>query len=271
MIHSRWVQGIKQRFHSIIIIAVFFSGCIATSTPVQAIELITAFQESYPKYYQADPERKERVKGLCIDIIRAIEKTAVITISAPDGFLPFKRLQSKLANGDIDIFIGMARNKARLKQYIFIDTPLYEVNHIIAARKDDTAVINSFDDIRALAPDNIILTNLGTATEHLLKAQKGLNVDSNGPNLKSNLKKLIYHRGRFICFHDIGLIGAIKRYGYEKQTKIFPTSFKKYYHYIAFAPTTPKETIARIDKAVQELAANGELQRIRSRYIHSVF
>ncbi len=268
MVQKKYSYETKRAF--LYPLAVFILLCFHyTASSAYSNELTTAFQKSYPKYYQPDPERKERVEGLCIDIIRAIEKTAAITIDAPDGFLPFKRLQNKLANGDIDIFVGMARNTVRLKQYIFIDTPLYEVNHIIAARKDDPAVINSFDDIRALAPDNIILTNLGTATEHLLKTQKGLNVDSDGPNLKSNLKKLIYGRGRFICFHDIGLIGAIKRYGYEGQVKIFPSSFKKYYHYVAFSPTTPKEVISRIDKAIQELAASGELERIRSRYVHS--
>ena len=267
MVQKNWSHRTERTFlYSLAVFVLFFCHYFASSA--YSNELTTAFQESYPKYYWSDPEKKERVEGLCIDIIKAIEKSAAITINAPNGFLPFKRLQSKLANGDIEIFVGMAKNTARLEQYIFIDTPLYEVNHIIAARKDDPAVINSFDDIRGLAPDNIILTNLGTATEHLLKAQKGLTVDADGTSLKENLKKLIYGRGRFICFHDIGLIAAIKRYGYKEQIKVFPSSFKKYYHYIAFAPTTPKETIARIDKAVQELAANGELERIRSRYVH---
>ena len=246
-----------------ILFAVFF-GLQATAT-----ELTTAYQESYPKYYQSDPNDSQQVRGLCIDIIRAIEKTVPVTITAPGGFLPFKRLQNQLGTGQIDLFVGMAKNKARAQRYIFIDTPLYEVNHIIAARREDPAFISSFDDIRALAPDNIILTNLGTATEQLLKEQKGLVVDSDATSIEANLKKLLYGRGRFICFHDIGLIGAIQRYGYQSQVKTFAASCKQYYHYLALAPTTPKETVALIDKAVRELAASGELQRIRAQYLFS--
>lgn len=267
MSSSQWLQKFsKSLVHSIAFFTVV--SWLLVPSPAQSLELTTAFQKSYPKYYQPDPKLEGKVEGLCIEIIRAIEKETAITISAPQGFLPFKRLQSELVKGNIDIFVGMARNKARLKQYIFIDTPLYEVNHVIAARKDETVVINRFDDIRNLAPDNIILTNLGTATEKLLKEQPGLRVDSEGRDLKANLAKLLYGRGRFICFHDIGLIGAIKRYGYAEKIKVFPSSFKKYHHYIAFAPKTPKEIIARIDKAVQKLVANGELERIRSRYVN---
>ncbi len=246
-------------------IIIFVSVC--HPLPAKTTELATAYQRSYPKYYWANPARKERVEGLCADILRAIEKTSGITINAPQGFLPFKRLQTHLALGSIDLFIGMAKNESRLKQYIFIDTPLYEVNQIVASRKDDPAKISSLEDIRNLAPDNVILTNFGTATERFLKKQQGLNVDSEGKNLKANLNKLVHNRGRLICFHDIGLIGAIKRYGYENRIKIPPYTLHKYYHYIAFAPTTPKDIIARIERAVQELSRNGTLRKIRSRYI----
>ena len=202
-------------------------------------ELITAYQEGYPKYYRAKNPVNAEVQGLCIDILHAIEKTTGLYIRAPYGFIPFRRLQSQLADGRIDLFIGMAKNEARLKKYIFIDTPLYEVNHIIAARQSDNVNIQDYDDIRNLAPDNIILTNFSTATERLLKRQEGLNIDSEGTTIAANLKKLMYGRGRFICFHDLALLGAIERYGYSKKIRVLPLILKTYYHYIAFAPDTP--------------------------------
>ncbi len=164
----------------------------------------------------------------------------------------------------------MAKNEARLKKYIFVDTPLYEVNQIVVLRRTDTVEIHNLDDIRNLAPDNIILTNYGTATERQLKAQKELNVDSEGLNIAANLKKLLYGRGRFIYFHDIGLLGAIKRNGYEKEIRVLPIIFKTYHHYVAFAPGTPEEIITRVDQALQKLKASGELARIRARYVHSI-
>ncbi len=234
-------------------------------------ELITAYQESYPKYYQTKNGVNPEIQGLCIDILHAIEETTGLHIRAPYGFIPFKRLQSQLADGQIDLFIGMAKNKARLKKYIFIDTPLYEVNHIIATRRDDNVNVRNFDDIRKLAPDNIILTNYSTATERLLKAQEGLNVDSEATSIAANLKKLLYGRGRFICFHDLGLLGAIERHDYVEKVRVLPLILKTYYHYIAFAPNTPESVIRQIGLAVQKLKASGELAKIRAKYIHSVF
>ncbi len=233
--------------------------------------LLTAFQESYPKYYQSETSTGSEIQGLCIDILYAIEKVTGLQIKAPHGFIPFKRLQSQLADGEIHLFIGMAKNKSRLKKYIFADTPLYEVNHIIAARKNDTAQIKNFEDIRKLVPNNIILTNFGTATERLLKAQDGLNVDSEGTSVTTNLRKLLYNRGRFICFHDLGLLAAIERNGYAEEIRILPLIFKTYHHYIAFAPGTSPKTIQQIDLAVQKLKSSGELAKIRAKYVHSVF
>jgi len=256
--------GIPKRIFFIYCLTLFAMGGVS---PVLATELTTAFQKSYPKYYTTDSEGQQIVTGLCFDILKAIEKTAGIKITAPLGFLPFKRLQVQLATGDIDIFVGMAKNETRLKQYIFIETPLYEVNHTVAVRRDDHATILNFDSIRNLAPDNIILTNFGTATERFLNEQQGLFIDSEGANLKINLKKLVHKRGRLICFHDIGLLSAIKQYGYEEKVKILPCILNKYYHYIALSPTTPQATVSKIENAVLELSRRGEFKKIRSRYV----
>lgn len=131
--------------------------------------------------------------------------------------------------------------------------------------------IRSLDDIRKLAPDNIILTNYSTATEHLLKAQEGLSVDSEATSIAANLKKLLLDRGRFICFHDLGLLGAIERNGYSEKIRVLPLILKTYYHYIAFSPDTPESVIRQVDLAAQKLKASGELAKIREKYVHSVF
>lgn len=246
---------------------IFVLFCHAASSAAQPIELTTAYQESFPKYFRfADDSVNSEVSGLCIDIIAAIERTVPIRITASSEFVPFKRLQKQLADKSIDIFVGMARNKNRMKKYIFIKTPLYEVHHVIAKRTDDDAHVQSFDDIRELAPDNIILTNSGTATERLLRKKKGLSIDAGGANLISNLRKLLRHRGRFFYFHDLGLYGAIKQYGYTGKVTVLPTSFKTYYHYIALAPDTPEDVITLLESALQQLKENGELARIVAGY-----
>ncbi len=254
-----------------IFVLLFLSFCICPSPSLtQPIEITTAYQESYPKYYRfSDDSTVEQINGLCIDIIRAIEETVPIKITAPIGLVPFKRIQQQLANNTITIFVGMAQNDRRRKQYIFIETPLYAVHHVIAVRAEDTVKIQSFDDIRALAPDNVILTNSGTATERFLQKQDNLTVDAGGISLQANLKKLLKKRGRFYYFHDLGLLGAITQYDYREKITVLPTSFKKYYHYIALAPNTPQEVVDLIDSAVQQLTASGELARIVAQYTNT--
>ena len=253
------------RFKLISALLILLSSLFCQAEP---IELRTAYQDSFPKYYSYNQPEKA-AQGLCIDILCAIEKTAGITIKAPFGFLPFKRLQNQLARGEIDIFIGMAKSKSRLEKYTFLDTPLYAVHHTLGVRQDDTVQINSLDDIANLAPNNIILTNFGTATEHLLKAHGGLNVDSEGATIKANLKKLIYGRGRFICFHDLGLKAAIRQHGYSEKIRVLPITLRTYYHYIAFAPGTSSEVIARVDLALQKLQVEGTLAAIHAKYVGS--
>ncbi len=249
---------------AVFILAMFYH---VVSSAAQPIELTTAYQESYPKYFRlANYSTNPQVNGLCIDIIRALERTVPVTITASSEFIPFKRIQQQLATHSIDLFVGMARNKSRMKKYIFLKTPLYAVHHVIAKRADDAVIIKNFDDIRALAPDNIILTNSGTATERLLRKQKGLTIDAGGTNLVANLRKLRKQRGRFFYFHDIGLYGAIKQYGYTEEITILPTTFKTYYHYIALAPDTSENIVGLLENALRQLKETGELARIAAKY-----
>lgn len=230
-------------------------------------ELKTEYQNSYPKYYLTDNKDKKEVVGLCIDMIKAVEKKLPeIKIISNKGFIPFKRIQANLYNGKIDVFFGFAKNRNRLKKYIFIDIPLYEVNHVIAVRRDDNIKINTFDDIRKLMGDNRILTNFGTATENFLNKQGGLEVDSGGKDLTKNLIKLILKRGRFVYFHDIGLISTIKRDLKKTDIKILPTSFRKYHHYVAFSRKVPKKVIEKFVSAIKKLSNNGDLKRIQEKY-----
>ena len=267
---ERQQTGVVQQFlYMLAIAAVFLSSAVpALADPA---ELTTAFQESFPKYYAVKTDDGTEIQGLCIDILHGIEKITGFKIHASNDFIPFKRLQSQLASGQIDLFIGMAKNEVRLRKYIFLKTPLYEVKHIIVARRNDPVTITNFDDIRSLAPDNIILTNYSTATERLLKAQKGLRVDSEARSITANLKKLLYGRGRFLCFHDLGLMSTIEHEGYSDKIRIFPVIFKSYYHYIAFSPNTPDNVVQQINLAVQQMKTSGELEEIKARHVHSSF
>ncbi len=253
-----------ETIKSSIIGGMFFIFCISL-TSVSAVELKTEFQSSYPKYYYSDASNSS-VEGLCIDIIKLIEKETGIQIVGEPIFIPFKRIQHNLDKGSIDVFFGFAKNAKRQNMYTFVDPPLYEVNHVIGIRKDDSVTVATFDDIKALKENNVILTNSGTATERYLKKQGGLTIDSLADSLEMNFKKLLAKRGRFIYFHDIGLVSNIKIFYPNGEIKVLPASFRKYSHYVAFSKKTPDDVVKKVRAAIEKLSKNGELKKIAAKY-----
>lgn len=182
-------------------------------------------------------------------------------------FVPFKRIQNNLDEGKIDVFFGFAKNPKRMKKYKFTDTPIYEVNHIIAVRANDKINIKTLDEISKIKGSKTILTNFGTATERFLKTKEKLTVDAGGKNLSVNLEKLLLGRGRMVYFHDLGLYSTVKRDFSPGKIKILPVSFRKYFHYIAFSKKVPLEIIAKVNTAATKLKEEGTLKKIREKYI----
>jgi ABC-type amino acid transport substrate-binding protein len=247
-------------------IAIFCTFVFCTKSP--GAELKTEYQNSYPKYYISSSSGKTRVNGLCIDIIKAVEKELTeIKITAKKEFVPFKRIQGNLEEGKIDVFFGFAKNSKRLEKYKFIDIPIYEVNHVIAVKADDNINIKTLEDTGKLKGNKTILTNFGTATEKFLKEKENLTIDAGGKTLSVNLEKLLLGRGRMVYFHDLGLYGTVKRNFNSGKIKILPVSFRKYFHYIAFSKKVPTEVIDKVKDAVKKLKDNGTLEKIRGSYI----
>lgn len=241
-----------------------FIATLLTSQ-LNSIELKTYYQDGYPKYYKEDSQ----YKGLCIEIMKLIEsKSQNITFKAPDRLVKFKRIKNDLLNGKIDLFFGMTRTKKRESQYTYIDPALYEVNHVIATKKGDNVNVKNFNDIKNLGKNGLILTNQGTSTERFLKKQNGLRVDSSAHNLSANLKKLANDRGRFVYFHDLGMVSTIKKENLQTKLKIEPASFKKYSHYLAFSKSAPKEAVKEVKRIMSEIAKSGELREITDKYFH---
>ena len=84
---------------------------------VVGLELKTAMQNSAPKYFVIEKNGKKEMKGLCIDIMRAIEKVSPnITFIADDYFTPTARIWKYLEQGEIDVYVGAGSNKERQKK-----------------------------------------------------------------------------------------------------------------------------------------------------------
>ncbi len=156
----------------------FVSVCVLMMvSSADGVELKTRYQEnSFPKYVLDQSEALADATGICVEILAALERDVPDLTFSVTKAGPFKRILHELEKGVTDFFCGAARNEEREKKYIYLDTPVYKVSYIVAVRDDDNISVENFDDIRKLAPDNVILTNAGTAAERFLKKQKALGI-----------------------------------------------------------------------------------------------
>jgi ABC-type amino acid transport substrate-binding protein len=205
--------------------------------------------------------------GICVDIMQAIESiNPDIQFDGYQTFLPFRRLQTYLESGKLDVFFGFKKTENRMQKYHFLDIPLYQLNYVVAVRMSDTVSIETFDDIRSLGEAGKVLTIYGSAASKFLHQQGGLLVDDKATSPSMLLKKLMGKRGRFAFYHDLGLQKIIEDENLKKEIRILPVSFLKYHHFAAFSKKVPTETILSVGAALEKLENNGELASIRRKY-----
>lgn len=232
---------------------------------ISAVELKTAAQNSAPKYI-ADSNGTIN-SGLCIDIMKAISAVDnTIQFVGADQKLPFKRMAKMLESGDLDIFFGFVRNDSREAKYRFIEVPLYTVNHVVAVRKTDNITLTGFDDIRRLGKEGRIITMFGSSTARFLDKQGGLDVMPYGKSVEHLIKLLVFKRGRFAYYHNLGLIYTIKNQQLTDKVNVLPTSFYDYQHWAACSKQTPDATVRKLESALSRLTNDGTLQRIFNEY-----
>jgi polar amino acid transport system substrate-binding protein len=244
--------------------------CFAFPTLAAATSIIkTASQEdASPRYTTEKTEDGHLiVNGLCIDILRAIERVAPdIKFSGDQIPLPLRRVQMSLETGDIDVYCGLNKSQEREKQFIFLEPPLYKVNYKVAVRADDDVQIRSLDDIRKLGENGRILVMNGSDSQFKLQSFPGLKIDSDGADQATNLRKLIARRGRFFYRHEQGLRAEIIAQGLSDKIRILPNSLGEEFQYFLISKKAPPEIVNRIRAAIVKIKNTGELARIRAKY-----
>lgn len=237
---------------------------LTVSNLIFSIDIKTTAQDSAPKFFIE--EGQNEVIGICIDVMRAIEKVDPdIKFKGEQVFLPFNRIEVEVENGNLDCFVGFAKNKEREEKYIYVDIPIYYVRDILISRKDDKVEIKKLEDIKKL-DDNIIVVAMGTAQADKLKAG-GYNIDESGKTSEINIKKLLSGRGRFVYQSEIELKEIIKKLKVEDKVKIQPLFENLSGRYIAFSKSTSKELIAKVTKAMEKLRSSGKLEEIFNKYV----
>ena len=162
--------------------------------------------------------------------------------------------------------MGYAHEPERAERFLYSQTPLYQVNHVLAVRKDDPVQITSFEELAALGEQGKVLTVFGGATATYLKQQPGVLIDDYGKTPTIALQRLLKGRGRFFYYYDYSMRYTIKQNNLQDRVTILPHSFQTYPHYIIYSRRLPQEIIKEIESIVSDLAARGEFDRIYQMY-----
>jgi glutamate/aspartate transport system substrate-binding protein len=235
-------------------------ACIAHAS---AIEVKTASQDSQPKFIQSGGA----MTGLCVDIFKAIERVEPdLKIAVPGSFTPLPRIEASLQDGSLDVMCGLADTKGRREKFDILETSLYTTHLVLAGRKDEKAEPKTFDEIKKLGDDAVVLTVTQTAQADMAAAQPGLKVDSAAKDTSQNLQKLIGGRGRFILHNDFALVDEIKRDNVGDKVKLLPGQFATEGRFMIVSKKAAPELKSKLNAALEKLAKSGELAKIFAPY-----
>lgn len=238
-------------------------GCVL---PATAAEIRTAAQEdSEPKY--AYLKEGGQVVGLCVDIMRAIEKIdPSLKFSGEQTWLPLMRIEHRVQNRALDMACGFIRNKEREAKYQIITPRLFPVQYRLVVRADDNINVQNWDDVRKLGTDGIVLVNSGSGPARKLEEMGGVLIDSGGRTTVNNLQKLASGRGRFFYYRTPGLTSELNRSDVKHKLRVLPVVMESQDFYMMLGKHVPKDTVGRLNAAVKTLETKGELARLLDKW-----
>lgn len=221
---------------------------------------------------QADSEPKfvaegNAVAGSCIDIFRAIEKAnPELKFVGDQQWMPLKRIEALVMGGKLDAACGLVRSDERIAAYRIPDTPLFSVTYHMLVRADDPVNVKTFDDVRKLKEDGVVLVNAGSGAIAALRKAGKLRIDSTANTTAQNIDKLLAGRGRFFYYRNPGLNSEIRKAGHERRVRILPSVFDTQVFYLVLGRHVGKETEGKIAQALGRLNEQGELKQIAEKW-----
>ncbi len=242
---------------------------LGLAAPCRAIDIRTVAQESgSPKFVTLDANGKRQIGGLCVDIMRAIERVDPdLRFVGDQQWVPLIRIEAGITAGKIDSACGLIRTAQRKEKFDFIDTPLFPVNYLLVVRAGDDVQVKDWSDVRSLGEHGVILTIHGFVgiLSHLHELG-GLRIDTGGRDTRVNLEKLVAGRGRFFIHRSPGVVGEIASSNLRDKVKILPTVMYSETFYMMVSKSMPPAVKDKINKALLQLTASGELAKLSKKW-----
>lgn len=246
--------------------AAFLVLLMAASTTAWADSPSLRTAAQYNNVLKYDPKNPQK-PGICVEVIQAIERIDPgIRFTGWDSPRSLPWIEQRLAGGELDVFCALIKNSEREARYGFVEVPVYTVRHRIAVRRDDAIDVTSFDDIRKLGADGVVIVGRGTAHENHLKAQGGLHLELSSGSTDVNLRLLVGKRGRLLYHTENALLRYIEDGHLEDKVRLLPTVFKSEALLFAVSNALAPASRERLRVALTKLSQRGELARIYMGY-----
>lgn len=231
----------------------------------QAGTLRVGIEEASPPKWQGFSNNQPT--GLCPELMALLEKAdSRLHIEFPASALPQKRLEATVQEGTLDLICGLTRNAERESRFNYIDQPIFSMNYVLFARTQDIVSAGSWDAVRKLGKDGLILLNYDSSAISRLKLIDGLHVDTSGRTIESNLIKLLNGRGRFFYYHQLGGNAEIERLNLKKDIHALNPPMESIpFFLLAGKHVTPAQQKTLLE-ALVKLDKNGELRKLHTRW-----
>lgn len=212
-----------------------------------------------------DPNGGAQRPGLCLDILRAIERADPgLRFTGLEQRVPLKRVELLLADGQIDAFFCLLRSPERERQWRFVPVPLYTVRHMVAQRVDETRNFDSLAELSAASRRKPVLVTRGTVLARRLESADVAITEV--ATEREALQMLLLGRADAIYGQDVNLARHIRDNHLTDKVVLAHTVFAEEPQYLAIRADLPAALEERLIQALHKLEHDGVLRQLQDKY-----
>lgn len=230
---------------------------LASCLPVFAADKVTILTEDFPPFgYLVD----DQLRGIGPEIVQKM--MAINHMDAGDiEVLPWKRAY-RLAQSQANVgLFSMSRIAQRETDFKWVG-PLYSMQSYLFARSDFQGDIQTLKDAQTAGP---ILVQAGGSSEQELRSLGFTNLVP-VPESTRQVEMLLLGRANLLFTTDATILYQLKK-NHHQVSEIKPmVRIRSSEFYLAFSKSTPDETVANWQAALETLKKSGALQTIQSKY-----
>ncbi|WP_342619524.1 transporter substrate-binding domain-containing protein [Rhodoferax sp. GW822-FHT02A01] len=219
---------------------------------------------SAPKYIESTKE----ARGLCPDILRAIEEVEMgLRFRIDPTPTPIKRIEFDLEKGKLDVVCALLDTPFRNEISYRISTPLFNVRERLIGRNDEVLQIHSYKELADTG--ELVSTQAGASYANMLRSH-GVRVDESAGGTPGAFRLLLNKRTRFFYINELTGAYYIKTEGLSDKLRLMPGTLSESPSYLWASRKLDPMIIQRLNGAVLKLYKNGTLNKIYQNYLNEL-